>query len=143
MFMPPSRPTGRALATNSATTFGFRVTGAPKELREDIRAELLAIVTEALRNAFRHSEASHIDVSVEYQTRRLILVMTDDGVGVAEEFHHSGRPGHGGIRGMHERARIIGATLSVRNRSPRGTEVAVRMTARKAYTRPRRLVCFS
>jgi signal transduction histidine kinase/ligand-binding sensor domain-containing protein len=129
---------GRALASNSATTLDFRVIGARKELRDDICAELLAIVTEALRNALRHSQCSHIDTSIEYKKRRLTLVVADDGLGVSEHFQHDGRPGHGGIRGMRERARIIGATLSLQSNRPRGTEVVVCLTAGKAYRGARR-----
>jgi signal transduction histidine kinase len=84
----------------------------------DIAAALLGIAQEALNNAERHAEASHIRITLD----RKQLRVCDDGIGIASD--QLRRPGLG-IRGMRERAALIGAALSIESRAGDGTCVTV------------------
>jgi signal transduction histidine kinase len=56
---------------------------------------------------------------------KLILSVTDDGVGMSEAARQPD-PHHGfGIRGMQERAKRIGAVLQIEKGIPRGTIVRI------------------
>jgi signal transduction histidine kinase len=79
---------------------------------------VLAIANEALSNVVRHSQARHVWVTAEHCNAHLELTVADDGVGL------SGEGGAGfGLRNMHDRSRLLGGTLRIEPRSPRGTQV--------------------
>jgi nitrate/nitrite-specific signal transduction histidine kinase len=47
--------------------------------------------------------------------------------------NEEGRPGHWGLNGMHERARLVGAHLDVWSKLDSGTEVELSVPASVAY----------
>jgi two-component system, NarL family, sensor histidine kinase UhpB len=78
---------------------------------------------EALTNALRHSEATEVVVSLAHRESEVLLVVSDNGRGLPEHFTESG------LRGMRERAVMIDATLQIRARKPRGTEIILSIPA--------------
>jgi PAS domain S-box-containing protein len=86
------------------------------------QAEVLRIVGEALTNARRHAQAEHIEVRVTGTETRLSVEVTDDGRGAAA---WPAEPGQG-VRGMYERAQLLGAELDIRP-GPTGTTVRLRI----------------
>jgi two-component system sensor histidine kinase UhpB len=75
------------------------------------------VVQEGLVNAVRHSRAQQVTIDVSSTDGRMIVSVTDDGVGLPENWS---RPGHFGLRGLAERVEHVGGSLQVRNREPRG-----------------------
>ncbi len=80
------------------------------------------VVQEGLVNALRHADASRIDVELRSAGRSLTVTVADDGVGLPEDWS---RPGHYGLRGLGDRVSQLGGKLTLRNRGPRGTLLAV------------------
>ena len=113
----------------------FRVIGEgrPQPLHPMIRDEVYRIGREALINAFRHSEAAHIEVGVERERRRLRVLVRDDGKGMDAEVLRTGRDGHWGLSGMRERSERIGGRLRVWSRPGAGTEVELSVPAHAAF----------
>jgi signal transduction histidine kinase len=113
----------------------FRVIGEgrPKRLHPMIRDEVYRIGREALINAFRHSGATHIEVGVERETRRLRVLVRDDGRGIDAEVLRAGRDGHWGLSGMRERSERIGGRLRVWSRPGAGTEVELSVPGHVAF----------
>ena len=88
------------------------VEGTPRKKRPLIRDEIYRIASEALRNAFRHAEASRIEVQLSYGEKSFELRVRDDGKGIDPKFlTDEGPAGHFGLRGMRERAQQIGGTI--------------------------------
>jgi signal transduction histidine kinase len=114
---------------------GFRVIveGAPRPLNALIRDEAYRIGREALVNAFRHSQAGHIEIELEYARDRMRIMVRDDGIGIVAPKQQPASGGHWGLTGMRERAETIGARLSVRSRSHAGTEVELSIPAMIAF----------
>jgi two-component system, NarL family, sensor histidine kinase UhpB len=79
------------------------------------------IAQESLTNAVRHAEASQAELRLERTATGTVLTVRDDGRGLDGQVI----PGKG-IRGMRERALLIGAELSVE--SPEGRGVEIRLT---------------
>jgi signal transduction histidine kinase len=129
------RALGNELATQDATTFRLVVEGPPRDMDPIIRDELYRITREALRNAFSHARAHQIEVEITYAEQLFRLRIRDDGVGIAPEFLGQGRPGHYGMTGMRERARQIGAKLSIWSGAGTGTEIELTIPGSKAYGR--------
>jgi signal transduction histidine kinase len=101
------------------------VTGKPHSLEPAILDEVILIGREALANALQHSQATRIEAEVEYSPRGLRLIVRDNGRGMDRPAVRSGKASHWGMSGMRERARRIGAQLSIWSRSGAGTEVEI------------------
>jgi signal transduction histidine kinase len=126
------------LATPDAAAFELTVEGTPRNLHPIIRDELYRITREALRNAFSHARASHIEAELIYAERLFRLRIRDDGKGIEPGMLEEGRPGHYGLPGMRERARQIGAEFAIWSGVGRGTEIEVTIPGSIAYrTSPR------
>ena len=113
------------VASEREVLFRVIVEGQPRRLHPLIRDDVHRIGREAAMNAYRHAEAAHIEVELEYTSRHLRLLVRDDGRGIDEEVLRSGRDGHWGLSGMRERAERIGARLEVWSRAGAGSEVAL------------------
>jgi signal transduction histidine kinase/ligand-binding sensor domain-containing protein len=123
--------TGNELSRDFPATCSVRVQGRRRKVRADVADEISAIGKEALSNAFRHAEASHVDVHIQYGWRRFRMIVRDDGKGLPEVVEHdNGREGHWGLVGMAERASTIGGTLRVRRHPNGGTEVTLSVPGR-------------
>ncbi len=130
---------GNELSAVDAAAFDLVVEGAPKDLHPIVRDELYRISREALRNAFKHARARHIEVEISYGERVFRLRIRDDGKGIPADILEQGRPGHYGLPGIRERARQVGAELSIWSRSGTGTEIELSLAGSIAYgTSPRR-----
>jgi two-component system, NarL family, sensor histidine kinase UhpB len=89
----------------------------PIDLGPSVTLALYRVVQEGLINALRHARASQVDMSLEADAQRIVVTVSDDGVGLPQEWS---RPGHFGLRGLAERIRHLGGTLSIGNHEPRG-----------------------
>ena len=105
----------------------------PRDLHPIIRDELYRIAREALRNAFSHAQAHQIEAEMMYTDRLFRLRIRDDGQGIPSEILEEGRPGHYGLPGMRERAKQIGAKLTIWSGVGRGTEIELRLEGSIAY----------
>jgi signal transduction histidine kinase len=121
-----------------------QVEGTPRPLNPLLRDEVYRIGVEALRNAIRHANAMRIEVEIRYGEDRLRLRIRDNGNGMDPlvlKREHS--PGHWGLRGMRERARLVGGTFEVWSQREIGTEIELNIPAAIAYTKlfiPRRRI---
>ena len=117
----------------------LNVEGTPRKKRPLIRDEIYRIASEALRNAFRHAEASHIEVQLSYGEKSFELRVRDDGKGIDPEFlTDEGPAGHFGLRGMRERAQQIGGQLTVWSAPASGTELVLSVPGALAYDSAKR-----
>lgn len=121
------------LESSKPIAFKVIVDGTPHPLLPAIRDEVYRIGREALVNAFRHSQASAIEVAVIYAATYLQVVVRDDGCGIDPHVLSSGRDGHWGLPGMRERAECIGAKLRVFSRPGTGTEVELTLPGKLGY----------
>jgi len=101
------------------------VTGHRRELAPKLQEQIGLIAQEALKNALRHSGATCIEAEVEYSPRRLRLVVRDNGRGIDPDAARAGANAHWGLLGMRERAKSIGAKLTIWSKTGAGTEVEV------------------
>jgi signal transduction histidine kinase len=127
---------GEELITPGSAAFQLEVVGAPRELHPIIRDEIYRIAREALRNAFSHSEAHHIETEITYEQRALRLRVRDDGKGIPPDVLEEGRRGHYGLCGMRERARQIDGKLNVWSRPGAGAEIELNIAGSIAYRTP-------
>jgi len=91
------------------------------ELTHDAELVVYRIAQEALTNTVRHAHATWVHLTLRRDGDAVLLVVRDDGVG----FH--GAVEGSGIRGMRERALLVGAHLEVRSARAHGTLVELRV----------------
>ena len=127
------RSLGDEFATDNPAAFHLEVEGAARDLNPIIRDELYLITREALRNAFSHARAGHIEAEITYGERAFRLRIRDDGEGIPTPILEEGRPGHYGLLGMRERAKQVGGKLDFWSRAGAGTEIELSIPGSIAY----------
>ncbi|MFB7572930.1 HAMP domain-containing sensor histidine kinase [Streptomyces sp. NPDC093064] len=114
-----------SLTTDFATHTGLQVVrrfdADLPALEPETELVLYRVAQESLTNVARHADAERIEVSLRHTDGAVELAITDDGRGIKAA--HEGA----GIRGMRERALLIGAGLDIAPAPAAGTEV--RLTA--------------
>jgi two-component system, NarL family, sensor histidine kinase UhpB len=88
-------------------------------LNADDELVVYRVAQEALTNVVRHAEATNVSLSLTTDGGAVVLRVADDGRGIPPELLDSSF----GIRGMRERALLIGATIDVQSRPGAGTTV--------------------
>jgi two-component system sensor histidine kinase UhpB len=111
-----------ALATSFSEQARIQVVRRLELERPLSREEELVIyrvAQEALTNVARHALARRVELRLGHSGDRTVLTVRDDGRGLPPESLSSSN----GIRGMRERAMLIGARLSFATPPNGGTEV--------------------
>jgi signal transduction histidine kinase len=89
-------------------------------LAPDVEQCIYRVAQEALTNVARHADARSLRVALTHDNRQLKLAIIDDGRG----FDPAAVNGmHYGLKGLRERAEMIGATLEVYSRPEQGTTI--------------------
>jgi signal transduction histidine kinase len=121
-------------ADHDSPKFSVTVEGARRTLAPILQDEVYRIAREVLRNAFMHANAQHVEVEIRYDDRMFRLRIRDDGKGIDPKFLVQGsRPGHWGLSGVRERAKLIGARLEIWSEAAKGTEVELIIPSSAAY----------
>ena len=90
-------------------------------LAEPIEVAAYFVVSEALANAAKHSQASRIDVSVRERDGSLVLSVRDDGVGGADAARGSG------LVGLMDRVEAHGGSIRVSSLPGTGTQITAEL----------------
>lgn len=103
--------------------------GAPIPIAPKVEQHLYRIVQQACENSLRHSQASLIRIIGIITNKAIHLTVIDDGIGFDVEttldFSDLIANQHFGLAGMHERADLINATLTIQSNSEHGTRISI------------------
>jgi two-component system sensor histidine kinase UhpB len=100
-----------SLTADFAAHTGLRIerrfgSGLP-ELGRETELVLYRVAQEGLTNIARHAEAQNTELILRHEPGAVVLSIVDDGRGIGSAYEGSG------IRGMRERALLIGAALDI------------------------------
>jgi signal transduction histidine kinase len=98
-------------------------------LPPEVESAVLRIVQESLTNVQKHAAASRVGLILGLRGNDLVVIVEDDGAGFDPEEVVAGRLG---IRGMRERAALVGGDLEIESRPGEGTTVFLRIPLRPA-----------
>lgn len=83
------------------------------------------ILQEALTNVLRHAKATQAEIRISKKGNKLVISVSDNGVGMdMSKFDDKSSLG---LLGMHERANVIGGSISIRSRHGKGTTVTMQL----------------
>jgi len=125
-----SRPLPEALAQlaeqwNAAgLRVKFAVAGTIRPLTPQANLTLYRAAQEALTNVGKHAHATSVDLYLDYQDERLVLVrITDDGLGSTNS------EGGFGLLGVRERVQLLSGAVRVRTDAGKGFSLQVSLPA--------------
>ena len=118
----------RRFAESSGVTVERRFASDLPPLSDDAELAVYRVAQESLTNIARHADASRVEIALEPGADSLVLRVLDDGRGipVPDAFALNG---HGGLRGMRERALLVGGALAIKRGSTGGIEVRLEVPA--------------
>ena len=100
----------------SSLSAGVVELGEEPLLPVDMRVGLFSVAHNALTNALLHSQASRVEVTLDFTGDRVCLSVSDDGVGLPDGYAVRGR----GFHGMEADTARMGGVLSVGLAGPEG-----------------------
>ena len=105
----------------------FRVIGEARRLPPEVEVMLFRIAQEAVRNIWRHAQASAAQLDIEFSDSLLRVSIKDDGSGfqLPQSLGDQASLGKLGLAGMQERARLLGGTLMLDSKPGKGTTIVV------------------
>jgi PAS domain S-box-containing protein len=110
-------------------TTRFDISGSQQRLVPEIELTVFRVAQEVLSNVRRHSEATSVEMDLDFSADALTVIIKDNGRGFSlpERTSDLALSGKLGIIGMRERARLIGGTIIVQSDPGMGTTVTLRI----------------
>jgi nitrate/nitrite-specific signal transduction histidine kinase len=108
----------------------FIMSGEPRRLPPHVELNLYRIAQEALTNVRKHAQAGQVAVALNFRPESVQLTVSDDGRGglngrVAAHNQRGRSLGQWGLRGMQERALLLGAELRLDSPAGQGTRLTI------------------
>ena len=120
----PQPPTTVAPPTEPVELNWIEWSGYPEiVVHDDLSTTLFRIFQETLTNVSRHASATEVRVDLQETAGIVTLMTTDNGKGITEE--QISNPRSFGIRGIQERAHIMGGEVQIKGIPNQGTTVIV------------------
>jgi two-component system, NarL family, sensor histidine kinase UhpB len=116
----------RKFANQSGLRIERRFADDLPPLSEEAELAVYRVAQESLTNVARHAAATRVELALESGAGSVVLRVVDDGRGMDEATVLNG---HGGLRGMRERAVLVGGALAVKRGREGGLEVRLEVPA--------------
>jgi len=101
--------------------------GRVRPLPETVEENLLRIAQEAITNVIKHSHATATGIEIDYGPKNVVLRIKDNGCGFDQSKCTGPTDGHFGLLGITERAKRLGANLTIQSKPGDGTLVLVQV----------------
>jgi two-component system sensor histidine kinase DegS len=127
--LPALKWLATALEEQHGAAVRITVLGDQHRLPDETELALFRIAQEALNNVRKHSEASAVELTMDFTDSGLRMTIADNGKGfeLPHSTGHLALSGKLGLIGMQERARLLGGTMTIRSEPSEGTCVEVRV----------------
>jgi signal transduction histidine kinase len=108
----------------------YIIRGSEEDFSNLVLLTIRQAVQEGLTNAEKHARASHVDLTLVFDRRRVSLTLQDDGAGFSPD--HLQKDGSFGLSGLRERVDLTRGKFRIDSKPGRGTTLKI--------TIPRKLV---
>lgn len=96
-------------------------------LSDEAEIAVYRVAQESLTNVARHADAKRVEVTLQPGVDSVVLRVVDDGRGLTDTA--TSQNGHTGLRGMRERAILVGGVLAIKRSEAGGVEVRLEVPA--------------
>jgi signal transduction histidine kinase len=110
---------------SSGAEIKLNVAGNASGLPEEVAHHVFRIAQEAVANAVNHAAPNHVNLDLKIDTKRLSLLVEDDGRGFEAGDPFTSRQGNFGLIGMRERAQRLKGNLHLASTPGKGTRLEV------------------
>ncbi len=126
--LPALKRLASDVTAHSGIETEVRVTGVERRLPAEVELVLFRITQEALRNIWKHAQATSADITVEFAEGKTKVTVNDNGQGFDVRQVMGGLE-HGklGLAGMMERTKLLGGTLAVSSELGKGTTLTAEL----------------
>lgn len=110
----------------------YEVKGREMVLDEQRKVVLFRMFQEILNNILKHSKANTVKITLDYPgDNKFALSIVDNGVGfdVADKRQNASSTSGVGLKSLFNRAKLIGAKLTMQSEPGKGTSVSIEMSA--------------
>ncbi len=127
--MPALRSYLKSYEKESGIATTIKIVGEESRIPARAKVFLFRIVQESLSNVKRHAQAKHAHVDIHVKATDLFVEIGDDGVGfdISAIENDPERWTSYGVRGIEERARLLGGEASIESHPGKGTLVKVKL----------------
>jgi two-component system sensor histidine kinase DegS len=120
--MPALRHLASDVVAHSGIPVDVKMIGTERRLTAEAELVLFRIVQEALRNSWKHAEATLVKVTVEFAEGKIKVTIEDNGKGFdVYRIANGWKQGKLGLAGMKERTELLGGTFMVTSELGKGT----------------------
>ena len=101
--------------------------GRVRPLPDTVEENLLRIAQEAMTNVIKHSQATAAEIALDYGAKNVVLQIKDNGRGFQRKDCPGPEEGHFGLLGITERAKRLGADVTIQSEPAKGTVITVQV----------------
>lgn len=101
------------------------IKGKIKRLAEHAEVNIYRFLQEALQNVLTHAQATQVDVIIHFKTKKLTMMVIDDGAGFDMNQINKDNRYHFGLITMQERAKSLEGNLTIETQPGQGTCVTL------------------
>jgi PAS domain S-box-containing protein len=119
------------IGKRSEINIEVRIRGVSRRFPPEVELVLFRVVQEALRNAWRHAQATRAEVTLEFGDGKMRITVRDNGKGfdLPETTGDLVKGGRLGLAGMQERIQLVGGNLRIESKPGEGTIVVIETPA--------------
>jgi signal transduction histidine kinase len=105
----------------------IKISGEQRELTKKVTILVFRIVQEALNNIGHHSEATQVNVTLQFMENVIRVKIQDNGKGfsVPEHFDKLMYQGKLGLMGMQQRTQVLNGIFNIQSEAGKGTVISV------------------
>ncbi|MEI6712307.1 MAG: ATP-binding protein [Verrucomicrobiota bacterium] len=135
-FVPLIQHTLKNIEQWPASAISLQVQGDPFRLSRPVMGSLLLVMQEALGNAFKHGQASHVEIVLSYEEDAFEVTLTDNGIGFDVAKVQGRKSAHFGLDSMQQRTSWLGGVIEIKSAKKEGTCIKIVLPRdRAAHTR--------
>jgi PAS domain S-box-containing protein len=115
------------LGQSSRISASFEVIGDEHRLPADKELLIFRIIQESLNNIRKHSQATQVKVRIKFKPAKVLVMISDNGVGfaVSRVMSELASRGNMGLLGMQERVRQLSGHLTIKSSPGKGAMVFI------------------
>ncbi|MBO1581885.1 sensor histidine kinase [Bacillus sp. XF8] len=105
---------------------------SPPHISSLVKEHCLYLISECLTNIAKHSQATDVNITVDYMDDLEILTIEIEDNGIGFDTGYIGKnPGHYGLIGLNERVRLIEGKIQIVSEKMKGTKVYIQVPMNK------------